>query len=333
MAIPKELLGSASSSRTVCRYEVKINVSREPTFVSETLCLTPIRRSATTQRQLFPHPQSPPGQIALAPGEHAPKGWRRVVSRGREPERVNYRAERSGWNAPFRIAPWESALANLPADDERFPVALWFRERMRGARRIALSGEAMRRPCPPIRLNEYLPDGSNLPHVVQRLEETYPTKHEGWIRHVREALPDISNITTRERDEDRHRYLVIEHDNGLEVPSWLISDGTLRLLALTVLAYLPDLSGIYLIEEPENGLHPRAIETVFQSLSSVYQAQVLLTTHSPLVARLTQPDELLCVARDEQMGTDIVAGTEHPLLRDWQGQADLGTLFASGVLG
>lgn len=140
-------------------------------------------------------------------------------------------------------------------------------------------------------------------------------------------------ITTREREEDRHRYLVLEHFNGQETPSWLVSDGTLRLLALTLLAYLPDLTGIYLIEEPENGLHPLAVETVLQSLSSVYDAQILLTTHSPLVARLATPDELLCVARDEAEGTDMVRGTDHPRLRDWQGSADLGTLLASGVLG
>ena len=58
----------------------------------------------------------------------------------------------------------------------------------------------------------------------------------------------------------------------------------MRFLALTLLAYLPDPAGPYLIEEPENGIHPRNVETVFESLSSVYDAQVLLATHSPGVA-------------------------------------------------
>ena len=196
-----------------------------------------------------------------------------------------------------------------------------------------LSGEAMRRPSPPVRQHDYLPDGSNVPHVVNRLAETRPDLHELWKKHVREALPDVTDISTREREEDRHRYLVLEHSNGQQTPSWLVSDGTLRLLALTLLAYLPDPTGMYLIEEPENGLHPLAVETVFQSLSSVYDAQILVTTHSPLVARLAEPDQLLCLARDEVGGTDMVAGSDHPRLRDWQGSADLGTLLASGVLG
>ena len=265
MAIPERLRGSGSGRRSVCRYEVKIDVSEEPRFVSETLWLKPPDpppMSRWNRRQRFPQPPYPPSQIALGPDEHAPGNWEKVVSRGRTPERVNYRAETSGWTAPFQIAPATSALANLPADHSLFPVALWFREMLHGAQRIVLSGEAMRRPCPPIRRQDYLPDGSNLPYVVHRLAESHANQHDRWVKHVREALPNIRGIATREREADRHRYIVLEHRNGGETPSWLVSDGTLRLLALTLLAYLPDMTGMYLIEEPENGLHPLAVETV-----------------------------------------------------------------------
>ncbi len=105
------------------------------------------------------------------------------------------------------------------------------------------------------------------------------------------------------------------------------------MLALTILAYLPDMEGTYLIEEPENGIHPSAVETVFQSLSSVYRAQILLATHSPVILSLAKPDQVLCFNRTAQGATDIVLGSEHPRLRTWRGETDLGTLFASGVLG
>jgi hypothetical protein len=42
---------------------------------------------------------------------------------------------------------------------------------------------------------------------------------------------------------------------------------------------------------------------------------------------------VLCFARDENGATDIVRGTEHPRLKDWKGEVDLGTLFAGGVMG
>ena len=191
----------------------------------------------------------------------------------------------------------------------------------------------MRHPSPLAQANELLPDGSNLPYVVHALERHHSGYHRRWLDHIRELLPNVTNVTTREREEDRKRFLVLKYDNGLEVTSQLVSDGTLRLMALTILAYIPELSGTYLIEEPENGIHPHAIENVIQSLSSVYNAQILLTTHSPLVARLAKPDQLLCMALTERGSTDMVTGDEHPRLKDWQGEADLGTLLAAGVLG
>ncbi len=86
--------------------------------------------------------------------------------------------------------------------------------------------------------------------------------------------------------------------------------------------------GVYLIEEPENGIHPRAVETVFQALSSVYRAQVLLATHSPVILGMADLDSLLCFARDSEGATDVVAGSGHPSLKHWMGAMDLSSLFA-----
>ena len=92
----------------------------------------------------------------------------------------------------------------------------------------------------------------------------------------------------------------------------MASDGTLRLLALTLPAYVPELDGIFLVEEPENGIHPRAVETMFQSLSSVLGAQVLIATHSPIVLNLVDPKDVLCFAKDGDGATSVVSGERHP---------------------
>ena len=147
------------------------------------------------------------------------------------------------------------------------------------------------------------------------------------------ALPDLEGIKTFERPEEGHRYMIYEYADGLNVPSWLVSDGTLRLTALTLPAYLIDLEGIYLIEEPENGIHPGAVSTAYDSLSSMYEAQVLLATHSTVVLNAAELDDVLCFAKDETGATDIVLGSEHPMLRNWQGQVDLGDTAGGGGFG
>ncbi len=93
------------------------------------------------------------------------------------------------------------------------------------------------------------------------------------------------------------------------------------------------LSPILLIEEPENGIHPRAIETVMQSLSSVYGSQVFCATHSPLVLSTIQSRQLLCFGKTEEGAVDIVSGDHHPGLKNWKDTLHLGDLLAIGVLG
>jgi predicted ATP-dependent endonuclease of OLD family len=80
-------------------------------------------------------------------------------------------------------------------------------------------------------------------------------------------------------------------------------------------------------------IHPRAIETLYQSLSSVYNAQILLATHSPVILSMAEVEKVLCFAKTQEGATDIVLGNQHPNLKDWQGEINLGVLFASGVLG
>jgi predicted ATPase len=204
---------------------------------------------------------------------------------------------------------------------------------MEGVQRIALNSEAMRWPSPPGRPLDFQPDGSNLPRAVEALRSAGEDRFERWLAHVRTALPDLRSVDTVERKEDRHRYLQVTYESGPPVPSWTLSDGTLRLLALTLLAYL-DLPGrIFLIEEPENGIHPEAVECVYQALSSTTESQVLCASHSPVLLSLSEPSRLLCFARDDRGAADIRRGDEHPALKAWKRGADLGTLFASGVLG
>lgn len=88
-----------------------------------------------------------------------------------------------------------------------------------------------------------------------------------------------------------------------------------------------------LIEEPENGIHPRAIESVVQSLQSVYDGQVFVATHSTLVLSQIRDEDLLCFAKDDEGAVDIVRGNDHPKLANWRATLNLGDLLAAGVLG
>ncbi len=327
---------------TVFRYEIKIGIdpdTQEIGILTERAWLlqTGPHETGPIPRELFPIEPNSSGSILTG---RARKTWQTVLSKvhgGNDNFYVEVRSPGGGkgWFPSIRLGPRKSALANLPEDEAKFPVAMWFKQLlMTGVQQVALNSMYLRKPSPPNRGNAFKPDGSNLPWVIHALEESeHKERFDWWVEHVRTALPDLESIRTIERPEDRHRYLMLRYRGGLEVPSWTASDGTLRLLALTIPAYLPDFRGVCLIEEPENGIHPLAVETVFKSLSSVYGAQVLLATHSPVILSIAEPDKVLCFKKTASGATDIVRGDEHPALRDWQGDVNLGVLFAGGVLG
>lgn len=320
-------------SYDLCRYEVAIGSdvgTDEVAILAEKVILLKSKAEPVRQKELFPARVRPPHTI-LTQKQH--RDARTVVNKVRGGNDNFYAETLKGWAPSFRLGPRKSALANLPEDESKFPVSTWLKSvLMDGVRRLILNSLLMRKPSPPGQPRGFRPDGSNLPWVVETLAKKHPDRFRDWIFHLQTALPDIENIRTIERPEDRHRYLMVCY-RDLEVPSWMVSDGTLRLLALTLLAYIPELSGIYLIEEPENGIHPRAIEIAFQSLSSVYGAQILLATHSPIILSIADPSNILCFAKTEEGATDIVRGSEHPALKNWRGETNLGVLFAGGVLG
>lgn len=337
--IPDELRERAARPEMdTARYEVALGfdeTERQFEFKAEKFLLKKTNEVNSAQRLTFPMPSNRSDPLLTSGNGHETM----VIVEKQSGENDVYLSEiihdeKRGLTPWFSIGSKRCALGSLPADTVNFPVANWFRRYLStGIQQFVLHSLAIRRPSPPTRVSGFLPDGSNLPWVVARLRQEAEQRYQDWIAHLRTALPDLVAIGTVERPEDRHCYMVYEYEGGLKVPSWLVSDGTLRLTALTLPAYLDELQGMYLIEEPENGIHPSAVATAYDSLSSVYAAQVLMASHSPVVLNAAKLGDVLCFAKDGSGATDIVLGSEHPALQSWQGEANLGTLLAAGVLG
>lgn len=335
--IPKAVRARMAEDKrrfTFVRYELEVGfdaASNELGLNHETLSLrTSNEDDLPVQRDLFPLVRQDAPSIFVGKGRPGYKVVMKKTPGGND----NYYTEGAKSYSPsFRLGRGKLALAHIPADEASFPVSSWFRDLLEtGVRKVVLNSQIIRRASPPGLGRDFQTNGANLPWVIAELRRDRQ-RFEHWLDHVRTALEDIADIDTIEREDDRHRYLVIKYANGAEVPSWLASDGTLRLLALTITAYLKDLDGVFLIEEPENGIHPRAIETVIQSLSSIYDGQVLIATHSPVALNMLDPAQILCFAKDSTGATDIVAGDRHPALQQWrQGKPDLGVLFAASIL-
>lgn len=281
------------------------------------------------------------GRPVSAGGKHlAEKHWQPVIIRELGELTTQYLIETTAQAKPFpplRTSRDQLALRTAAlTDDENFPASRWLSQWL-GGKVVFYDPDwsALRQAAPPGDPEFLLPDGRNTPWLARAVQRDDPDRFQAWIDHVQTALPQIEKIEAVERQDDRYAYFKVCYRGGYEVTSSGLSDGTLRILALTLLPYLDPgmLPTLLVTEEPENGIHPKAIETVVEALRSLHGAQVWVSTHSPIVLANNALDELLIARLNNESGeVSVIPGREHPQLAEWKASPDLGTLYAAGVL-
>lgn len=327
---------------THIRYELGLRISsdRELNVVSEYLFVFPEAHGPDRHQGGFQ---------GVFVEENRARNWRSILQR-----EFGYDAEftsevpPSGSKARIAKTGLPATLLAMPRvlfeSEAEYPAARWlFSLLTTEAVFLEPNWSAMRQASPPGQPKIVTANGRNVPWLALDLkregaQEGAPAafrseRYGDWVAHVQSALPQISDIDVREREDDHHAYFVVSYQGGFKVPSSGLSDGTLRILTLTLLPYLSKQPAILVTEEPENGIHPRAIEAVLQSLSSMYNSQVWVSSHSPVVLARAKLNQLLCARLASDGGVEMLAGPNHPRLQAWRGGIDLGSLFAAGVLG
>lgn len=187
-------------------------------------------------------------------------------------------------------------------------------------------------------------NGDNLSAWLMWLQTHSPEAFGRLNEVLRDLFPDviqIKNIPT----PDGNVHLSVD-EKGLRRPTfvWQASDGFLVLTALLSLIYVPpELSGtVFFIEEPENHLHPKLLETLVALLRQVRQevvsakrplAQILLTTQSPFLVDQVSLEELIWVEK-RNAETKAFRPADKKNLRKLVEDKDLGLadLMLTGVL-
>lgn len=163
-------------------------------------------------------------------------------------------------------------------------------------------------------------DASNLSAVLARLKEetSSPERPEGVLADIAADLssliPSVSSLDVLDDPNQRQYSFNIKFAGNLAFSSRVISDGTLRLLALLTLLDDPDRRGTLCFEEPENGVHEGRIPMLVEFLRSsvgpstdliTRSFQVIVNTHSPKVMNALLDSEI--VAADSVTRIDPVA--------------------------
>lgn len=99
---------------------------------------------------------------------------------------------------------------------------------------------------------------------------------------------------------------------GFEIPASVASQGVLLFLAYLALAHVGSPPSILLVEEPENGIHPRQLQRVAEYLKRLADpvrgkdaVQIVTATHSPYFLDFVPPEDVLVFGRKDSGETVI----------------------------
>jgi putative AbiEii toxin of type IV toxin-antitoxin system/AAA ATPase-like protein len=189
--------------------------------------------------------------------------------------------------------------------------------------------------------NQLKRDGSALSSVLYHLTEERGTKPSilDFIRSLPEQ--EISDITYLETPRGEVMVQLHENFGGIAVPreADLLSDGTLRVLAVAAALFSVPEESVIVIEEIDNGVHPSRAEKLLADIQRIARdrnLRVLLTTHNPALLDALPleavPDVVACYRDPEQGDSRLVRLEDLESYPELVAQGPLGRLVTRGIL-
>ena len=189
----------------------------------------------------------------------------------------------------------------------------------------------IQRTAGPIRLRS---DGTNIAEYLHHILQFYPETFQGILEALQYVLPYMRALKPVLTDFLGHRMHLEMTEEDFKVKGWLLSTGTLRILALLALFRHPEPPPLIVIEEIENGLDPRTIHLIVDEIQDVVESgrsQVIVTTHSTYLLDLLPLSTILMVERVEGQPT-FSRPADDDSLKNWAKTFAPGKLYTMGNL-
>jgi predicted ATPase len=179
------------------------------------------------------------------------------------------------------------------------------------------------------------PDAANLAPFVRLLREKHPDSLKRIVETVRLVAPFFGDFVHRPEPGERVEleWLEAEDPDTPRSPRQL-SDGTLRFICLTTLLLQPTAlqPSLILLDEPELGLHPYALNVLAALLKEASgPKQLIVSTQSAELISALEPEDIVVVERRD--GASAFERLDAHRLRDWLSDYALGELWRMNILG
>ena len=180
--------------------------------------------------------------------------------------------------------------------------------------------------------------GDNLGNVVQFMEREHPKRFKSILDRIAEKIPGVDKIDTDKTADGR--LLLRFNDRGFADPFYAqqMSDGTLKIFAYLLLLEDPTPPPFLCIEEPENGLYHKLLESLameFRNHATGKKggSQVFITTHQPYFVDAFSPEEVWVLEKGENGFSIIRRASDDTTVKNMVAEGlPLGSLWYSDYL-
>lgn len=176
-------------------------------------------------------------------------------------------------------------------------------------------------------------DGANLAPFLRRLSEQHPLAYRRIVETIRQVAPFFADFVL-ESINDTVLLQWREKNTDLVFGSHQASDGTLRAMGLIALLLQPveEVPAVVILDEPELGLHPFAINVVAGLLKSLaLHRQIILATQSMTLIDYFDPEDVVVVDRPDRASS--FRRLDPQPLQDWLEEYSLAELWEKNVIG
>jgi predicted ATPase len=180
----------------------------------------------------------------------------------------------------------------------------------------------------------FRPDAGNLAAFPYRLQQKEPDHFQNIEDTIRQVAPFFRRFKLDPSLLNPEKIRLEWEEVGSDTyfgPSAL-SDGTLRFMCLATLLLQPSLPSLILIDEPELGLHPAAIQLLADLLqSAATRTQLIVATQSVTLINQLQPEHVWVAEREH--GESVFRHLKSADMSAWLEDYGLGELWEKNIIG
>ncbi|MCP4219959.1 MAG: AAA family ATPase [bacterium] len=180
--------------------------------------------------------------------------------------------------------------------------------------------------------NTYLRfDAANIAPFLLRLKEEETDAYNDIVKTIRLVTPFFHDFELKPDKNEKVRLNWKQKGSDYPMRPHLFSDGTIRFICLTTALLQPDPPGTMIIDEPELGLHPYALEILAEMMEAVsHKTQIIAATQSPALVNLFQPENIIVTTREQ--GASVFKRLEAKELTHWLEDYSLGDLWQKNII-